>query len=952
MRGVSTVALLFLLCSLALLFAAPAVGWAAPTIVEYKIQHATLLRSPYPGGEASLCWAPLIGVHLSDAENADGVTVYGPDNAPHPGHPVCAPDEGHLWYCANWKQAWEDSAPPVTGQYSLVVHLKDGTDLDPVVTQPATHFPEPVPEITYPSPGAVIEETVPLFTWLPYPGFACEGYAPAEWQSVEVYGPLDPTRLWGIGLPPAATSILYGTGSEPPPPLQPGQGYTVLLWEVSPPIPLEGYPPGWLVESTRRDLTFAVYSPLPAIQSADICRARCLCPDPGRTEFYHEGARISVLDFDGWQDVSVTTQTPDGLVLPDPVGCDSSTNDGRYRLNQANAHNPPALGAGSYTVTATDTVGATVSIVSGPASEMPPMHEIIYPTDGSVLPETETAPTFSWSGAPGAAFFCVCVKDRNAADAVLWVRRFIPGETTSVVYNDDGSATVPELSPGGRYMVHVRAHYPDEDPGDGVAVDTFTGRSARFRVYSPGPASPVLYDFENANEVSQWWSYANVPVGLSQANEHATNGNHSLQIDLPAADPGTSGLATCWDGNVGNWSSYNTLVLDFYNPNPQSLQLALMLHDEPCWSSTEALSWTKVTLHPGANQVRLNLTELLVYDSSRHLDLSHIYMLFIDCQTPLSETTTIYCDYIRLEQVPDDPLVDAARNIWKFDFGAADSPRWPDFFAVSEVDQYPVDPAAKPFGWTDDPAERPRFSGNDQGPDDLCRDYVRRNCPGACGPDDSMNFRVDVPNGDYVVYAIARWGHCCPLPAGPHQIWAENGLAVNMPMDAATFYTTDYFYRGLDEDYPLRQPAWDTFVQPNYPEYSFTTTVTDNSLDLAFVACRVYAVVVYPVAYADEMAARIAGVDEERRIQFDDAYFVLPPQELTSAADARRSGTRVRGLAGRGDGPLLSRYTPARVAACVRALHGGIAWRAPGSQLRHSPVRQFVRCVAWREQPD
>jgi hypothetical protein len=778
---------------------------------------------------------------------------------------------------------WDESALPVGGPYTLVACDQNAVPSEAVTTPALTHFAEPPPEVTSPPPGGVVTSTAPSVDWVQFLGFEGENAPPVASQGVGVSG--DSGCLWRqCSILPSTTSTQYGAGADPaPPPLQPGQVYSARVWEYAPVVPLEGAVPGIYVEQTGRVWAFVVYSPVPVINRVEICRGHLV----GVTgaDSYEEHMRTSVTDLDGWQDVWVCTIDPDWATHPAAGDCDGSVNEGLYTLNQGWGQwkDAPLL-AGPFTAVACDSDYDSTSFVTdsipAPPSSVP---DVTYPANGEVLPETEVLPTFEWDPVPGADYIEVWVEDA-VTGARLW-QGGTDGSDTSLTYAGD------PLLPGHRYRLQVRAWYPDQDPSDPVSARLFAGRMVGFAVYSPVPVPVVLYDFENWDEVGQWWSYLDAPVGLFQASEHATNGNHSLRIDLPAADPGTSGLATCWNGNVGNWSSYNTLVLDFYNPNPQSLQLALMLHDEPCWSSTEALSWTKVTLHPGANQVHLNLTELLVYDSSRHLDLSHIYMLFIDCQTPLSETTTIYCDYIRLEQVPDDPLVDAARNIWKFDFGSADSPRWPDFFAVSEIDQYPVDSAAKPFGWTDDPAERPRFSGSDQGPDDLCRDYVRRNCPGACGPDDSLNFRVDVPNGDYVVYAIARWGHCCPLPAGPHQIWAEDALAVNVPMDAATFYTTDYFYRGMDEDYPLRQPAWDTFVQPNYPEYSFTTTVTDGSLDLTFVACRVYAVIVYPLADAGEMATRIAGIDEERRMQFDDAYFVLPPQELTFApapGDAER----------------------------------------------------------------
>jgi hypothetical protein len=481
MRPVPAVVVL-LLSSLALLCAAPVSAWAAPTITWYRVQHVTTLSTDLSGNTTTY-WTRQIGVRVHSESPTIGLAAVT----------VTEGDVTH-WNCADrWPAndgtgdecfctSWDDPELPAGGPYTLSACDWWGAPSEAVISTAPTRFLEPAPEVVAPAPGGVIAETSPTFTWLPFPGFAGDSAPPVDRQGVGVSG--DAGCLWRqCDIAPGETSAAYGAD-----PLLAGQVYWARVWEFAPDVPLDGPVPGAYAEQTGRVWAFAEYSPVPTIQSADICRARCLCPDDGGTEFYHEGAKITALDYDGWQDLCIATQTPDGLVLPCMARCGSSTNDGRYTLTQANAHNPPTLSAGSYTVVAVDPDGNATSLVSGPVSEVPPMHQITYPSNGAVLPATETAPTFSWASDTCAIYTCVCVVDRAANDAVIWVKRDIPGCLTGVTYNDDGSSALAQLLPGGHYLVKVRRHYYDEDCCDGVAVDTWTGTAASFALYSPYPA--------------------------------------------------------------------------------------------------------------------------------------------------------------------------------------------------------------------------------------------------------------------------------------------------------------------------------------------------------------------------------------------------------------------------------------------------------------------------------
>jgi hypothetical protein len=447
-----------------------------PTIQSAVISRWRCL-CPDPGNVESLCERAQVLVLDFDGWQDVSAITQTPDGLqlPDPLGWDCSTNDGPYLL----SQTCGHNAPGlVPGRYTITASDTAGATVSLVSAQ-VSSVP-PLHQITSPGNGAVLAETdlTPTFSWEGGPGaaYACVCVKDRAASDAVIWVKRD--------IPGDVTSIVYNDDGQGPP-LVAGGRYLVV---VRVHYPDEDASDGVGIDTlTGTAANFSIYSPVPTIQSADICRGRCLCADPGSTEFYHEGARISVLDFDGWQDASVMTETPDGLMLPDPDACDASTNDGLYTLYQANAHSPATLGTGSYTITAADMAGHAVSITSGPVSAVPPMHEITYPSNGAVLPETETTPTFSWTGATGAAYSCICFKDRGADDAVVWVRRDIPGDVTSIVYNDDGSATLPQLSPGGRYRLHVRVHYPDEDPDDGVAVDIFAAANADFSIYSPVP---------------------------------------------------------------------------------------------------------------------------------------------------------------------------------------------------------------------------------------------------------------------------------------------------------------------------------------------------------------------------------------------------------------------------------------------------------------------------------
>ena len=569
MRRVLLVAVLFLLCSLALLFAAPASCWAAPTTTWYRVKHVTILNTDMSGSSGKY-WTQQIGARVRPGSPTEGlasvtVTVDGVAHRNCSTRWPASDGTDDVCFCT----AWDEPALPIGGPYTLVACDWNAAPSEAVTTPALTHFAEPAPEVTLPPPGGVVTSTAPSIDWVQFLGFEGENAPPVASQGVGVSGDLG--CLWRqCDLAPGETSAQYG-GADP---LQPGQVYLARVWEFAPEVPLEGAAPGVYVEETGRVWAFVVYSPNPAINRVDICRGHWVAADDG--DWYDEHVRTSVTDWDGWQDVSVTTVGPDGAPHPGAEDCDGSRNEGPHTLSQAwGAGAPAPLAEGSYEITAMDhsheaAVTLTTAAVAGP----PPVQDIISPANGGVIADT-APPRLCWCparNAPTPDQFCVCVVD-TADGSRLWLRTGIRGNQSQLAYNDDGLAGA--LIPGHVYELNVRAWYSDQDPNlaDQVTVTPFTHRTIRFGVVSgplPGPVpieGKLLVDGWNAvtgNTGNYYMSGTSVDVFPAPAAGNADLsplGDSIVYDGLWAGDPQVSAL-DLWKSDLDGSNAVNLTAVE------------------------------------------------------------------------------------------------------------------------------------------------------------------------------------------------------------------------------------------------------------------------------------------------------------------------------------------------------------------------------------------------------
>jgi hypothetical protein len=452
MRPVPIAKLLLLLSALALLCATPVLAWAAPTIEGYRLDHVTLLRS----GGVSPRYAYVIGVRfgsVSERESITGLSVEPPGGETQPlaFWPTCGGPGTETALCSYSESAEPPAIPAGGGTYTITVQA--GSEATTFVAGPVTHFPEPVPTITYPIPGQVFDPTQP-FRWEPYAGFTCEGPTPlpAAWQFASVE-PLDESaRLWSCELAPEPTEIPYGAGTESPPPLEPGQSYLFKLQQLGPDLPLDPIgngPPGVFREETRADSAFVIYSPLPVIESLWVGRGRDTSPEG--TVSYHERMIARVSDVD--DDITSVVIT-DSQGNPHDAYFQSDLGDWRWEVYWEENPSP----AGAYTLTVTDSQGyrATLSVQT---SEIPDTTAAIVTPPANYSVATGT-PTFSWFG-PRETCYCLGVYEVDGPCAIWCGGRYVAGSEGVALYNDNGGAAQAELTPGHLYGWYATAMLPD-----------------------------------------------------------------------------------------------------------------------------------------------------------------------------------------------------------------------------------------------------------------------------------------------------------------------------------------------------------------------------------------------------------------------------------------------------------------------------------------------------------
>lgn len=152
---------------------------------------------------------------------------------------------------------------------------------------------------------------------------------------------------------------------------------------------------------------------------------------------------------------------------------------------------------------------------------------------------------------------------------------------------------------------------------------------------------PVLADFETAVEQRRLRG----PVSFSK--EYVREGRQSLKIGFTTRKYSGAYITVFH----GDWSAYDELVMDFYNPDQSVLTVTLRIsdraHDRGKNEYDDRFN-RRLLLSPGWNEVRIPVREISEMPVDRDMLMNEVRTLGV-YSSYLKEPKVLYWDFVRLE---------------------------------------------------------------------------------------------------------------------------------------------------------------------------------------------------------------------------------------------------------------------------------------------------------------
>ena len=206
-----------------------------------------------------------------------------------------------------------------------------------------------------------------------------------------------------------------------------------------------------------------------------------------------------------------------------------------------------------------------------------------------------------------------------------------PGATTIRIYIEDlgQKQNVRRIR---QVMLTTKALPQDVE----VYLDSFRFES----IVPPAPTTPFSFSFETALEARANWQPTQRFIRLSPSNQHATQGESALQLELPRKLPNNQYPGIVSSAFPRDWSNYKQFAADIYydQKGRETVTLGVRIDD----AAETRFTWD-MALQPGANKISLPVATI-----AKAIDISRIQAVYIFLVEP-TQRTTLYLDNIRVE---------------------------------------------------------------------------------------------------------------------------------------------------------------------------------------------------------------------------------------------------------------------------------------------------------------
>jgi len=178
----------------------------------------------------------------------------------------------------------------------------------------------------------------------------------------------------------------------------------------------------------------------------------------------------------------------------------------------------------------------------------------------------------------------------------------------------------------------------------GHEVEVYLDNIRFENVLPPAPTEPFSFSFERMVEGLLNWQPNGKRIQLKHAKQHATQGEYSLQLELPRKFPGNKYPGIFSRMFPRNWSNYTQFSADVYfdHKGKETRRLGIRIDDTASDSYETRFNW-EMELAPGANEIRIPIETI-----NTAIDINRIQALSFFLIEP-KRRTTLYFDNIRVE---------------------------------------------------------------------------------------------------------------------------------------------------------------------------------------------------------------------------------------------------------------------------------------------------------------